>query len=387
MDAFLNAPSAAENQSYEAILLSATQLAADAISSPPSTKADQLHLVSNSVQGQQLRWFVLPCEISTRDSTPPASTKSGQISLVPMFAAQSLKDGVGPDLIPSKTASLVDGNSAADEAGRIEDWLPLEATGEPLAEAVEQRKLLFPTVPRALTRWTGEAIRQFDMIREGDRVLLGLSGGKDSLSLLHVLLALQKRAPIKFELAAVTMNPQFPGFNPAPLIPYMESLGVTYFFESQELMSVASKIQPRSICSWCSRMKRGILYTTARREGYNVLALAQHLDDLAESFLMSAFHNGRLNTMKAHYTNQAGDVRVIRPFCMVREHMCRDFAKMSQLPIISENCPACFEAPKQRYATKKLLAQLEHEHPDVFSKLLNTMRPLMKAADSTDDWQ
>ncbi len=87
---------------------------------------------------------------------------------------------------------------------------------------------LRPTVPKTLMRLTGEAIREFDMIHEGDRVLLGLSGGKDSLTLLHVLLALQRKAPVKFEIAAVTMDPQFPGFNPAPLIPYMQKLGVPF---------------------------------------------------------------------------------------------------------------------------------------------------------------
>lgn len=94
------------------------------------------------------------------------------------------------------------------------------------------------------------------MIREGDKVLLGLSGGKDSLSLLHVLYQLTRRAPVRFELAAVTMNPQFPGFDPSPLIPYLKSLGIRYFFESQPLLELAQKTKPTSICAWCSRMKR-----------------------------------------------------------------------------------------------------------------------------------
>jgi hypothetical protein len=115
---------------------------------------------------------------------------------------------------------------------------------------------LWPAVPKALLRPVGMAIRDFGMIRDGDRVLLGLSGGKDSLSLLHVLHNLQQRAPIRFELAAVTMDPQFPGFDPSPLIGYMRTLGIPYFFESQPMMEIAKATNPSSICSWCSRMKR-----------------------------------------------------------------------------------------------------------------------------------
>lgn len=123
----------------------------------------------------------------------------------------------------------------------------------------------------------------------------------------------------------------------------------------------------------------------ARREGYNVLALGQHLDDLAESFFMSAFHNGALRTMKANYVNSAGDVRIIRPFVYVREGATRQFAKEAGLPIIPENCPACFESPKERYRVKTLLAQLEHQNTDLFSKLLRAMKPLLQAADSRED--
>jgi len=132
-----------------------------------------------------------------------------------------------------------------------------------------------------------------------------------------------------------------------------------------------------SICSYCSRMKRGILYGTCRREGYNVLAMGQHLDDLAESFLMSAFHNGCLRTMKANYHAEAGDIRIIRPLCYVRERLTREYADLHDLPIIEENCPACFEAPKERARVKVVLAEQEHAHPALFSSLLRAMKPLM----------
>ncbi|TCJ17104.1 tRNA 2-thiocytidine biosynthesis protein TtcA [Parasulfuritortus cantonensis] len=231
---------------------------------------------------------------------------------------------------------------------------------------------------RAMIGAVGRAAGDYGMIRDGDRVLLGLSGGKDSLSLLHVLLNLQKRAPVKFELAACTVDPQSPEFDPSPLKPYMAELGVPYFYESQPIVEEADRhMQGDSFCAYCSRMRRGILYRTAREHGYNVLALAQHLDDLAETFMMSAFFGGKLRTMKVHYLNDAGDIRVIRPLCYVRERQTRDFALSAGLPVIAENCPACFAKPMQRYQMKLLLAEQERQHKILFANLLTAMRPLM----------
>jgi tRNA 2-thiocytidine biosynthesis protein TtcA len=132
-----------------------------------------------------------------------------------------------------------------------------------------------------------------------------------------------------------------------------------------------------SFCAYCARMKRGVMYATARAQGYNVLALAQHLDDLAESFLMSAFFGGRLHTMRAHYVNDAGDIRVIRPLVYVRERQTADFARSAELPVIPDNCPACFRMPSQREQMKQLLAAQEQSNRYLFKSLLSAMRPLM----------
>ena len=110
---------------------------------------------------------------------------------------------------------------------------------------------------------------------------------------------------------------------------------------------------------------------------YNVIALAQHLDDLAESFMMSAFHGGQLNTMKANYVIDKGDLRVIRPLVYVRERQTRDFAENAKLPVIPENCPACFDMPTQRFYFKQLLNNEEKTNPNVYKSLLSAMRPLM----------
>jgi tRNA 2-thiocytidine biosynthesis protein TtcA len=236
--------------------------------------------------------------------------------------------------------------------------------------------IIRPTKP--LLSAAGRAIGDFAMIQEGDRILLGLSGGKDSLSLLHILLHLRDKAPVRFELAACTVDPQSPEYDPAPLKPYMAALDIPYFYESQPIVAEAQdKMQGDSFCAYCSRMRRGILYRVAREQGYGVLALAQHLDDLAETFMMSAFFGGKLRTMKANYLNDAGDVRVIRPLAYARERQTRDFAQRAGLPVVHENCPACFAMPMQRYQIKQMLADQEAQHPNLFANLKRAMRPLM----------
>ncbi|CAI5724722.1 unnamed protein product [Hyaloperonospora brassicae] len=240
---------------------------------------------------------------------------------------------------------------------------------------------MFPTPPKKLVRWVGQAMMQWNMIHEGDRLLLGVSGGKDSLSLLHVLLHFQKRAPIRFELACATVDPQTPSFDPSPLKAYMRALGVPYYYLSENIIERAMcEMNGDSLCSYCSRMKRGVLYTCCRKHGFNKLVLAQHLDDLVESFFMSAMHNGQLRTMKAKYWNDQQDVEVLRPLAYVREIELKKFAYDSCLPVINENCPACFEEPKERHRVKKMLAQEESLYPDMYNSLRRAMLPLMDNA-------
>lgn len=234
------------------------------------------------------------------------------------------------------------------------------------------------TPPKALLRQIGRAIADYSMIRDGDRVLLGVSGGKDSLSLLHALLHLRRHAPIRFEVGAMTVDPQVPGYDPSGLKAYLAALEVPFFYRAQPIAEQAEQhMNNDSFCAYCSRMKRGIMYGTARREGYNVLALGQHLDDLAESFLLSAFHGGQLRTMKAHYTNRDGDVRIIRPMVYVRERQTADFAAAAKLPVVADSCPACFAMPTQRVHMKALLAEQEAHNAALFKNLLHAMRPLM----------
>ena len=232
--------------------------------------------------------------------------------------------------------------------------------------------------PKSLLRKVGRAIADYAMIRDGDRVLLGVSGGKDSLSLLLILRHLQTYAPVRFELGVITVDPEVEGFDPSSLTAYYDTLGLPWHYRSQPIMEEArTRLDGDSFCAYCARMQHGIMYSTCREHGYNVLALAQHLDDLAESFLMSAFHQGKLGTMKAHYTIDAGDLRVIRPLAYVRETQTAAFAAAATLPVVPDSCPACFTAPTQRAHTKTLLAHEERAHPNLFANLLSAMRPLM----------
>lgn len=246
------------------------------------------------------------------------------------------------------------------------------------------------------------AINEFKMINNNDRILIGLSGGKDSLTLLHLMKQYQHmaanpkrgREKINFKIAAVTVDPMTDSYDPSPLIPYLKELGIEYFYEKQDIISEARRVKPSSICSFCSRLKRGRLYKVLERENFNVLALGQHLDDLAESFLMGAFYNGNLQTMKVNYKIKSQDYinkeqdtqprRVIRPLCYIREINTRNFAEKNNLPIIPENCPACFEDPKERHRLKQLLANQELLFPRLFDNLKTAIVPLMRQDKTCD---
>ena len=193
-----------------------------------------------------------------------------------------------------------------------------------------------------------------------------------------MLCHLRTYAPVKFELAVLTVDPEIEGFDPSSLTGYYEQLDLAWHYETQPMLEDARRhMSGDSFCAYCARMKRGIMYRVCREQGYGVLALAQHLDDLAESFLMSAFHGGQLRTMKAHYRIDAGDIRVVRPLVYVRERQTAAFAESAGLPVVPDSCPACFSAPTQREHMKQLLAGEERLNPQLFANLLHAMRPLM----------
>ncbi|CAI2347494.1 unnamed protein product [Caenorhabditis sp. 36 PRJEB53466] len=272
--------------------------------------------------------------------------------------------------------------SEAKEAKKLDDWnkrvivRPVELTKE------QENRLEWHVPPLDMYKKVTDMVHQLKMIREGDKVLVCLSGGKDSLSLLHILryyqIRCKKARSTSFRLGAITVDPGSAEFNPRPLIEYCRRLNIDYFYEEQDIIG-AAKSTPglRSICAFCSRMKRGRLAAAAQFHGWNVLAMGQHLDDLAESFFIAAFQNGNLSTMKAQYTTKDGALRVIRPLVMVREKALRNFAEEKNLPIVAENCPACFNQATERHRVKQMLAQQELIFPDLFHSLRSALRPLL----------
>ena len=301
------------------------------------------------------------------------------------FAAKKSKESKKPSRDPTTwgKGNMVtwDMPTAAGDAVQEAPPSGVAATEAPTSYTKRKRhKHIKP--PGKLMRLVTQAMIQWDMLEDGDRLLLGLSGGKDSLSLLHVLLEFQAKLPIKFEIEVCTIDPMTPSFDPSPLIPYVESLGLKYHYIRDDIVARANQSGKdgsivSSLCSFCARMKRGNLYTTARRNNCNKLVLAQHLDDLAESFLMSVMHNGFLRTMKANYKINAGDLSVIRPLVYCRESLMTEFAKSAKLPIINENCPACFEEPKERARVKKLLSREETLYPNFYDNIKRCLLPLM----------
>lgn len=241
-------------------------------------------------------------------------------------------------------------------------------------------------LPKLLIKPVGRAIADFSMIKAGDKVLLAVSGGKDSLSLFYILRYFLAASPVKFKLGIVTIDPQVEGFKPQALADFFKGFDTPYFFEEFPILEQAKEsMKGDSYCSFCARIKRGLMYKVARKQGYNVLALGQHLDDLAESLMMSMCHNGKIQTMKAHYINDDKDLRIIRPMVYVRERQLADFATNTDLPVIADSCPACFSMPTEREYFKRWLLTEEKRLPNLYRNLLSAMRPMLDESKHTSN--
>jgi tRNA 2-thiocytidine biosynthesis protein TtcA len=220
----------------------------------------------------------------------------------------------------------------------------------------------------------GRAIGDFDMIEPGDRVMVCLSGGADSYTLLDILLRLQKSAPIDFSLVAVNLDQKQPGFPPQVLPAYLDRLGVEYRIVEEDTYSVVKRLVPegKTTCSLCSRLRRGVLYNTAAEIGASKIALGHHADDIVETLFLNLFFNSRLKAMPAKLKSDDGRNVVIRPLAYVRESLIKQFAALREYPIIPCNlCGA--QANAQRQKVKAMLAQWDEQHPGRVESVLGSL--------------
>jgi tRNA 2-thiocytidine biosynthesis protein TtcA len=227
---------------------------------------------------------------------------------------------------------------------------------------------------RKLIRAAAQAVRDFDLIGPGDRILVAISGGKDSYTLLHVLMRLRERAPIDFELVAVNLDQGQPGFPAHVVEGHLRALGVPYRMIRRDTYSVVKRVVPegKSTCAACSRFRRGVLYDAAVELGCTKIALGHHRDDLIETLLLNAFYSGSLKTMPPKLRAKDGRNVVIRPLCYADEGDIAGFAAAMAFPIVP--CDLCGSQPNlRRKRVKALLSELAAEHPAVKGNLLNAL--------------
>jgi tRNA 2-thiocytidine biosynthesis protein TtcA len=217
---------------------------------------------------------------------------------------------------------------------------------------------------KRLLRNAGRAIADFNMIGEGDRVMVCLSGGKDSYTLLDLLMTLQQRAPVRFELIAVNLDQKQPGF-PADVLPaYAREVGVEFHLIEQDTYSVVKRVVPegKTSCGLCSRLRRGALYNFAANHGVTRIALGHHRDDIIETLFLNLFNGGRLKAMPPKLLSDDGRNVVIRPLAYCREEDIARYAELRQFPLIP--CDLCGSQPNlQRQAIKQMLSEWKRRHP------------------------
>lgn len=221
----------------------------------------------------------------------------------------------------------------------------------------------------------GKAIADYDLISEGDRIAVAVSGGKDSYTMLHLLETLRRRAPVKYELVALNIDSGYPGFRSDIIAEHLQEHGFTHHIEKTDHYGIISeKRRPNSsYCSICARLKRGALYGLAREMGCNKLALGHHMDDFIETLLLNQFFVGSLKAMAPSMLADNGVITVIRPLVYVPESEIIPFSRNNRFPVVCCCCPVCGKADLQRKRMKELLSTLERENPQVKKSLLTAL--------------
>ena len=242
------------------------------------------------------------------------------------------------------------------------------------------RKVVFEEnkLEKKLCRLVGQAIGDFGMIEEGDKVMVCVSGGKDSYAMLDILMKLRERAPINFEIIAVNLDQKQPNF-PAEILPnYLKSLGVQYHIEEQDTYSIVKRVIPegKTTCGLCSRLRRGILYRVADELGATKIALGHHRDDILETLMLNMFYAGKLKGMPPKLRSDDGKHIVIRPLAYVPEKLLERYAADMNFPIIP--CDLCGSQPNlQRQAMKEMLRDWEKKHPGRVENLFRSMHHIV----------
>jgi tRNA 2-thiocytidine biosynthesis protein TtcA len=225
---------------------------------------------------------------------------------------------------------------------------------------------------RILTRKVGRAIQDYAMIGEGDRVMVAVSGGKDSYALLDLLEQLRRRSPVRFELVACNVDQGYAGFRSDVIEDFLKAGGYSYRIETTGIAgTIRRKMDPAdTLCSLCARLRRGVLYRLADETGCNKIALGHHADDIIETLLMLQFFNGQIKAMPPVLRAENGRHTVIRPLAYVWESEVIDYARKRRFPVVCCCCSACGDSSLQRQQIKSFLRRLEEGHPGVKSSLL-----------------
>lgn len=254
----------------------------------------------------------------------------------------------------------------------------IAAAAQEAAEAQDKaaKKQAFETnkLSKRLHRQVGQAIGDFNMIEDGDKVMVCLSGGKDSYAMLDILMSLRERAPISFDLIAVNLDQKQPGF-PADVLPrYLEGRGVPFHIEDQDTYSIVKRLVPegKTMCSLCSRLRRGILYRVAGELGATKIALGHHRDDMVVTLLMNMFFGSRMKGMPPKLVSDDGRHTVIRPLAYVAEPDLERWAEHRQFPIIP--CTLCGSQDNlQRVQVKKMIREWEKQYPGRIENMFSAM--------------
>jgi len=237
-----------------------------------------------------------------------------------------------------------------------------------------KQKLETDKLAKRIRRQVGEAIADFNMIEAGDKVMVCLSGGKDSYGMLDVLLALQQKAPVHFDLIAVNLDQKQPGFPERVLPEYLASLGVPFRIVEQDTYSIVKRVIPegKTMCSLCSRLRRGVLYRVASELGATKIALGHHRDDILATFFLNMFYGGKLKSMPPKLASDDGHHEVNRPLAYVEASDLARYAELKQFPIIP--CNLCgSQANLKRQEVKRMLTDWEARHPGRVQNAFNAL--------------